>query len=318
MKIRLTKEQVKACILGHAVADALGVPVEFRRRSTLDADPVTGMRAFGTYNKPAGTWSDDTSMTLCALEAMTKGKIDHEEIMRNFADWYRCGAFTPGNDCFDVGNTCSAAIYSFLAEGKSPLDCGRKGEMDNGNGSLMRIIPFVLFSLATDEGETDFPRLWKTVSDGSALTHAHDRSGLGCEIYATALAFALENPSLESVEQGLKFHRNECGDRAEYEAYSRIDADLLRGLDRSEIRGSGYVVSALEAALYCLFTTSSYRECVLKAVNLGEDTDTTAAIAGGLAGAVYGTEGIPCEWLDTLIKRDYIEDMCDRFSQAVL
>ncbi len=150
----------------------------------------------------------------------------------------------------------------------------------------------------------------------SALTHAHDRSKIGCLIYAFVLMSLLKDKGKDGFEDGLKKAKrylNACG---EFTPYERIFNNDFATLPRDEIKSSGYVVDTLEAALWCLLTTASYRDCVLKAVNLGDDTDTVAAVAGGLAGVLYGYDAIPTEWLDTLKCRDYIEAMCDRASES--
>jgi len=312
----LTADKIKACILGHAIGDALGVPVEFESREEIGKNPVTEMRGFGTYPYPAGSWSDDTSMTLCALDSMAKGKLDYDDIMLNFGKWLENDEFTPTGETFDVGRTCLHSIVNYFQNHTEAAKSGGEDEYSNGNGSLMRIIPFVLYSNAV-HGTRTFSRLWETVEMGSSLTHAHPRSIIACQIYATILTYMLEKPSKEAISRGIHMHRkwNELG-CTEYEHFERVDAYKLENMSRYEIKSSGYVIDTLEAALWCVLTTDSYKECVLKAVNLGDDTDTVAAIAGGLAGALYGLEGIPTEWLEKLQKREYLESLCDKAAKA--
>ena len=303
-------DRVKAVMVGHAIGDALGVPVEFCEREELDESPVTDMMGFGSYPVPAGAWSDDTSMTLAALDSLASGRVDFDEIMENFVRWCAEDAYTPTGEMFDIGRTCLTAIRNYLeTDGKPALACGLTDERSNGNGSLMRIHPFVLYACAKNMLFLDWMEL---VKNASAITHAHERSQLGCLIYAFVLCHLLDDPNKDSVELGLKragCHLRTCG---ELSHYSRLFDGHFASLDRSEIKSSGYVVDTLEAALWCLLNTNNYRDCVLKAVNLGGDTDTVAAVAGGLAGALYGYEGIPKEWRETLIKREYIEEMCER------
>lgn len=288
---------IKACILGHAIADALGVPVEFSRREDLRRNPVTDMRGFGTFHVPAGSWSDDTSMTLCALDALAREDFRWEDIMENFAKWLCDDAFTPGDDTFDVGGTCAAAIHAYLASGDYTT-CGGRDGYSNGNGSLMRIIPFALY-----DGENA-----AFIEQASALTHAHIRSKMACVIYSFVLNRLLETRSKSAVYTALMQAEAIYGGQKEWSHF-----EPLKTIDQREentIRSSGYVVDTLEAALWCLLTTDSYKECVLKAVNLGRDTDTVAAVAGGLAGALYGLEAIPADWMKKLIRREFIEDLC--------
>lgn len=302
-------DKIKSVVLGHAVADALGVPVEFCSRKELEEKPVTEMLGFGSYAVPAGSWSDDTSMSLCALASIAEGEIDYDEIMQNFGKWYYSGEFTPLGEMFDVGNTCSFAIQNYHRANCSYRDCGLDDVQSNGNGSLMRIHPFVLYAHYEMMPLKDWEHM---IFEASALTHAHERSKLGCGIYAYILMHLLADPTIGAVETALRRAALHYQDNVEYTHYARLfDADFAK-LDASAIRSSGYVVDTLEAAVWCLLTTDNYKDCVLKAVNLGSDTDTVAAIAGGLAGALYGYDAIPKEWLDTLIKREYIEAMCER------
>ena len=314
----LTNEKInyliKSVMLGHAVGDALGVPVEFCTREELDANPVTDMRGFGTYPYPAGTWSDDTSMSLCTLEAMSHEDWNLSRIMDNFVKWLNDGEFTPTGECFDVGKTTYEAIRRYL-KGCGQHECGGADEYDNGNGSLMRINPFVFYASI---GEMDYNFFREIIAKGSKLTHAHERAVVGCQIYGYALSFLLTEQSKESLKRGIDEAYNDLKDVPEISHYERIFEPNFAKLSRNEIKSSGYVVDTLEAALWCVLTTDSYRECVLKAVNLGGDTDTIAAIAGGLAGALYGYDAIPKEWLDTLAKVGYIEDLCDRAGKMMI
>ena len=316
--MNITKEQIKAVMLGHAVGDALGVPVEFCDREELDEKPVTDMLGYGTYPYPEGCWSDDTSMSLAALDSLSGGKTDFEDVMLKFCEWYYEDKYTPTGETFDVGNTCSSAIENYFVHRKPINECGMTGDYSNGNGSLMRIHPFVLYAAmrflnGTEEG---YWRWMGCIKRASALTHAHERSIMGCHIYADCLSFLLKESTKESLRAGIKFAEGDLDYLPEFEHYKRIFDSDFEKLTIDEIKSTGYVVDTLEAAFWCVLTTDNYRDCVLKAVNLGDDTDTVAAVAGGLAGAIYGYDAIPTEWLDMLKRREYIEEMCDRASDA--
>ncbi len=301
-------EQAKAVMVGHAIGDALGVPVEFTRREVLDETPVTDMLGYGTYSVPEGAWSDDTSMSLCALESLAKGKIDYDDVMTNFGRWYYRNEFTATGKLFDVGNTCSRAIFNYFI-GKVPYNrCGIGNDTSNGNGSLMRIHPFVLYT--ANKGSVDGNI--EVIHTASALTHAHKRSKIGCGIYAFILWELLKNPVRDGIYAGLRKARKYYEGEEELGYYDRLFSESFISTERKDISSSGYVVDSLEAAVWCLLNTDSYKDCVLKAVNLGGDTDTVAAIAGGLAGALYGYGNIPQEWKDTLIRRDMIESLCEK------
>ena len=309
----MNTQTIKAVMLGHAVGDALGVPVEFCGRKELDGNPVTDMKGFGTYPYPAGCWSDDTSMSLAALDSLADGKVDFDEIMHNFGKWLELDAYTPTGETFDAGRTCVNAIINYFANKKSTYDCGLTGERSNGNGSLMRIHPFALYGIAKEMPQDEYLQLLHTAS---ALTHAHERSKMACGIYGMILERILLHADKTAIVDGLAEAQELYLNNAENVHYQRLFSKDFPKLPREEIRSTGYVVDTLEAAIWCLLTTDSYEACVLKAVNLGEDTDTVAAIAGGLAGALYGYDAIPKKWLDTLYRRDFIEEMCERAAKA--
>jgi ADP-ribosyl-[dinitrogen reductase] hydrolase len=178
-------DKVKAVVIGHAIADALGVPVEFCDRKELEENPVTDMIGFGTYPYPEGSWSDDTSMSLATLESLTFGMLDYDNIMINFGKWYYKDEFTPTGEMFDVGNTCSYAIDNYFAH-KKPINlCGLTNENSNGNGSLMRIHPVALYLYTRDD--LIIEEKIEIIHFTSALTHAHERSKVACGIYAFVL-----------------------------------------------------------------------------------------------------------------------------------
>lgn len=301
--------KVKAVVIGHAVGDALGVPVEFASREELDKAPVTDMEGYGTYLVPAGAWSDDTSMSLCTLDVLCKYGLDYDRIMINFGKWYYNDEFTPTGEMFDVGNTCSAAIENYFKQKNTYVMCGLKGERDNGNGSLMRIHPVVLYLANKDMPIEEKIEIVHTMS---ALTHAHDRSKIGCGIYAFILWELLQNPSFEAMKVGLEKAADFYQGQPELVHYKRLFERMFIITPRNKIKSGGYIVDTLEAAVWCLLTTNRYKDAVLKAVNLGDDTDTVAAVTGGLAGALYGYDAIPKKWCDNLIKREYIENLCEQ------
>lgn len=327
----VTSKQIKAVIIGHAVDDALGVPAEFCGRDTLRARPVTDMRGYGTHPVPAGAWSDDTSMSLTALDSLIEKGVDYNDMMQRFAKWFLFGKYTPTGEVFDIGFSCMKAIRTYLdLQDRSALLCGGSAETENGNGSLMRINPICLFLYAKGaKKETAI----EIVHNVSALTHAHARSKVACGIYAYVLWELLKNPCKQSAVNGLSLAENDyfvkkvygeefADERALRECISMRSLEIdfqsgkvsYRPQKEESIASDGYVVNTLDAAIWCLITTASYEECVLKAVNLGDDTDTMAAVAGGLAGALYGYNAIPQEWKNTLLKREDIEELC---AQAV-
>lgn len=277
-------EIVKSAIFGLAVADAVGVPAEFIPREKLEKHPITDMVGFGSHDVPKGTWSDDTSMALCTLNSIAqKGEIDLVDNILEFSKWVEDGYMTPHGKVFDIGRTCLRAIGNYW-RGKNVHTCGETREYANGNGSLMRIIPVSLFNYFSQLSVEDSI---KNIHNVSSLTHAHERSCIACGIYDFVVRELINAPKKESVNEALKKAEKYYCNYEQIFHYERLFKADFANLDVSEIKSSGYVVDTLEAAIWCLLNTSNYRECVLKAVNLGQDTDTVAAVAGGLAGILY-------------------------------
>ena len=267
-------------IIGLVVGDALGVPYEFKMRDSFKAVDMVG---YGTHNQPVGTWSDDSSMTFATVESLARlGEINLKDIMRNFEKWLYRGEFTAHGEVFDVGNTTAKAIERYHYGWATVENCGGDGEWDNGNGSLMRILPLAFTNASLYE-----------VHDVSALTHAHFISKTVCLSYVWDAKNLLDGKS-----------KND------------IIPERIEKLSRDEVESTGFVVDTYDAALWCLAHTESYRECVLTAVNLGGDTDTIAAVAGGLAGIYYGVggdKGIPEEWINEIHRHVWIKRLCGKF-----
>ena len=315
------KEKIRNTIYGAAAGDALGVPVEFKARETIKYNPVTGMRGFGTYNLPEGTWSDDTSMTLCLADSIgITGGIDYKDIMRRFQDWFFNSKYTSDNHTFDVGNACRTAICNY-SKGTAPLACGMKEENCNGNGSLMRIspLPFYLLKLYGPEA-MEQEAAFELVHNISSLTHAHPISLTGCDIYCAAMLELIKGTAKEEAVQAagnkmqayIKKHPEYA---AAYSKYSRIFKAGFKDTPEYYIESSGYVVHTLEAALWCFLNTGNYKDCVLKAVNLGYDTDSVASVAGSMAGLHYGN--IPADWLHRLRNRKLIDKAINSFTKTI-
>lgn len=309
-------------IMGLCVADALGVPAEFTSREQLKREPVTGMRGFGTHSQPVGTWSDDTSMTLCLLDSLSDG-LNYQDIMNRFKAWLTKGAYTPHGEVFDVGIATRQAIMRFVS-GTEPLKCGGVGERDNGNGSLMRILPMLFYIQSlygTDFQEAD--EAFDLIHRVSALTHTHKRSQIACGIYISVASMLTGKADIRisvkcGVAKAIDYYKQKAEYCSELIHYSRLSEDGFCELGENEIKSSGYVVDTLEAAIWCLFNTKTYKDCVLKAVNLGYDTDTVAAVAGGLAGIYYGYENIPIEWIAQIARKDYIEELSNKLHRSLL
>lgn len=308
----MNKKDVRAVIYGQVVADALGVPYEFSSSEEMKDNPATTMTGYGTYNKPVGTWSDDTSLTISLMDSLSDG-VDYDDIMKKYASWLDNGEYTPEGDTFDVGRTTSVAIENYK-QGKSPLECGGSDERDNGNGSLMRIMPIILYS---NQKKLSFDESRKLIDEVSSLTHAHRISKASCNIYNFIVKEILENKT-DDFKNIIRNGINKSGKYySKLECFNRIYDETFLNEPVDTIGSTGYVVDSLEVALYCCYNTVSYKESVLMAVNLGGDTDTNAMITGGLTALYYGYEAIPLEWIDTIINRELIDSVINKFCKKL-
>lgn len=261
-------------------------------------------------------------MVFATLDSIAqKGRIDYKDIMDKFTEWCLYGEYTPFQEVFDIGTATSRAIIRY-GKGALPLDSGGKTEWDNGNGSLMRILPVCLYlynyqkSFCISEDESIY-----IIHNVSALTHANLRSQMACGFYYFMVKAIIEKEGnlLFRLQQGIdnacQYYRCDLRNYPEMKQFSRLlNLRIFAKLPENEIKSSGYVVDTLEAAIWCLLTTFSYKAAVLQAVNLGDDTDTVGAVTGGLAGLYYGYDAIPTEWLKTLQRREWIEELlCNKF-----
>ena len=305
----------KSGIYGLIIGDAMGVPVEFSTREEREKKPIRDMTGYGTYNQPEGTWSDDSSMALATLASIKdKGKIDYKDIMDRFHDWCMYGEYTPFGEVFDIGIATSRAVMKY-SNGAGALESGGKTEWDNGNGSLMRILPVCLYLFEQQKSlNISDDEVIDIVHNCSALTHAHIRSKLACGIYYFFVRAVLGKGGelTERLQIGIDnaFEYYSKNSENELGSYNRlISLSEFKNIPEELIKSTGYVVYTLEAAIWCLINTSSYKEAVLKAVNLGDDTDTIAAVTGGLAGLYYTYDGIPVSWRAKVQKKNWIDSL---------
>lgn len=302
-------------LIGFIVGDAMGVPTEFCNREKLLENPITKMIGYGSHNVPAGSWSDDTSMTLCLIDSINNKKdIDYIDIMDNFIDWAELGKYTPEGKVFDIGRTCLRAIMNYQ-RGKEPIESGLKDLNSNGNGSLMRILPlvyYIYYKNITDEKE-----IINLVNNISSLTHAHEVSRLGCYIYTRYVLYLLNG--YDKYESYNKIKKLDLKDysKESIEVYKRILKEDISKNSLDDISSSGYVVDTLEAALWVLLNTDNYKDAIIVSINLGNDTDTIGAICGSMAGIIYGLYNIPEKWVNTLIKKEYIYELLNNFESTL-
>ena len=307
----------KDILLGTAIGDALGLPVQFLEREVVAKNPVTTMVGYGQFDVPAGTWSDDSSLSLCLAESLCNG-YDLNDISNNFIKWMFEGYWTPFNKAFDIGNTTYFAIVN-LRNGISPHLAGMDRERDNGNGSLMRILPLIPYILNMKEEDR-----FRIIGEVSSLTHRHPRSILAC---IALCEFAIQYINSQSIEKAYQAMQQTILQLLKKEMFIEEDIPFKRlvglsyeefkNIELKDIRSTGYVIDTLEASLWCVFNTTNYKDAVLKAVNLGDDTDTVGAITGGLAGIIYGYDTIPSEWLEVLARKDDIIELANKLDSIM-
>lgn len=310
---RSTEKILGGCF-GLAMGDALGVPVETKKREWLKAHPLGGLRGGGRYKMPAGTWSDDTSLTIATMQSLIEQKrFDYADMMQKFAQWLRDGEFTATGESFGTGRTTTHAIERY-EQGVLPLLCGGLREQDNGNGSLMRMLPTALVCWQRVLEPRDRAQ---QVCYVSSLTHANEISVLGCYIYTNLVCHLMSGYSLPAAYREACQDDYQMFDHSSLYRYRRVLSGEIDELPETEISSTGYVVDTLEAAIWSALQGESFRDKVLTAVNLGHDTDTVGAIAGSLAGLECGYEALPASWTYELQRERYLKMLFAAFATVL-
>lgn len=307
----------KDILLGTAIGDALGLPIQFLEREVVAKNPITTMEGLDQFNIPAGTWSDNTSLSFCLAESLCNG-YDLNDIINKFTKWMYEDYWTPANETFDINYINYFAIVNLRNNG-SPHVAGIDNKRGNRDGSLMRILPLVPYILNMEE-ENRF----RIIKEISSLTYRHSRSILAC---IALCEFAIQYINLQSVEEAYQAMQQTILQLLKRDMFIEegIPFERLTGLSYEEfktialkdIHSTEYVIDTLEASLWCIFNTTSYKDAVLKAVNLGDDANTVGAITGGLAGIIYGYDTIPSEWLEVLAKKDDIIELANKLDSIM-
>ncbi|MBC6310984.1 ADP-ribosylglycohydrolase family protein [Listeria sp. FSL L7-1582] len=303
------KKRLIPTLFGGIIGDVIGVPVEFKERDTFFIDDMVG---YGTYNQPLGTWSDDTSLTLCLIKNILENGTT-KDLMDKFDAYYESGYCTPFGQMFDIGRTTMDSIVRYKG-GSAPAHCGGRSEMDNGNGAIMRIAPLVFLM----HNEFDFLKKVKVIKEYTEITHAHPRAVVGSVIYIELLLRLYHNRTLRDALKDIYelFHENFDANHEyiqELSHFTRIFSDDFLATERSEILSDGYLVHSIEAAIWSFGNSDSFRDAVILAVNLGADTDTIAAITGSLAGMYYKMKDIPEDWLNNVVLKEELETTINEF-----
>ncbi|KAF3177256.1 hypothetical protein TWF225_003051 [Orbilia oligospora] len=335
------ESRIKGAIIGVAVADALGGPVEFKRRGTFPK--VTDLQENLTFGLPAGAWTDDTSMTLCLAKSLIDTKsFSSASQLQNYIAWFHSGYLSSTGHCFDIGNLTRITLSFWsshvpnkpvsskatndlpseevIEELQKELNKSHAREVYCGNGSLMRTVPIGLFYYSSSEED-----IVKYSHLASQLTHPYHTNGEACAVYSILVAYILSTgetsatttPSKKAVFEKFKtfeFQSKVLKDR--FAVYETLEDFGSR--EEKLISSSGFVVHSLEAALWAFFSTESWEEGALKVVNLGDDADTVGAIYGGLAGAYYGLEAIPETWRERLMQKDVVNEIAEGLWKVIV
>ncbi|MEO1260840.1 MAG: ADP-ribosylglycohydrolase family protein [Bacteroidota bacterium] len=310
----MKSNKTAAALLGVALGDAVGVPYEFKGAAEMKKNPAKDMTGYGTYHQPPGTWSDDSSLTFCLATSLLNG-YDLKDISKKFISWKEEAYWSARGELFDIGNTTARAIDRLkdlcnsnnIQELKNQKYYGN--ETENGNGSLMRILP-LLFFIKGKSIKEQFNIIWEV----SALTHRHIRAAMSCLIYLKLAEKILEGFGkhegyLLVQKEIIRFWEEISFAAAEQNHFEKTIKQNIATLTKEEIKSGGYVIESLEASIWCFLNQNNFKDTILSAVNLGHDTDTTAAIAGGLAGLYYGTENIPEFWIASIARMEDIIDL---------
>lgn len=310
-------KQIKDAILGVAIGDAVGVPFEFRTREQMQLNPAKDIIGYGTHHQPPGTWSDDSSLTFCLAESLIKG-YDLKDMSERFIAWKERAYWTARGQVFDIGITTAQSISQLkrIIE-RNELESLKMlkysgDEYDNGNGSLMRIIPLLAY-IKDKSIKTQFEIIWEV----SALTHKHIRAAMSCLIYlrlAEKVYMGLDKVLAYSEVRKEILEFWNLMELSDYERghFNRVIQNDIRETQIDDLKSGGYVIESLEASLWFFLQRDSYERTILDIINLGHDTDTSAAIVGGLAGMYYGEKGIPEYWRASLSRLEDIVDLGER------
>lgn len=297
----LHKESFYYAYWGFIIGDALGVPFEFKTREEMKLSPVSTMTGWGSHNQPVGTWSDDTSMMLCVLENISE-KGNATSLAVKFSKWFNHGDYSAHNEIFDIGNTTLAAIEQFN-KGIPAMQCGKNIQHNAGNGALMRSIPYAFMH--------DFSRgnYWMVIEN--KITHANSLSNYCCNYYTKLIRSLAEGKNKTDATKtargwlqfGWRITDDDC--QEVQQPFQRLFGSDFAKTEEHQIKSTGYVIETLEAVVWSFMNSTSYEDAVLKAVHLGGDTDTIAALTGALAAVYY--QQLPEAWKSSIVKHNWLE-----------
>ncbi len=295
--------RARGCLLGLAVGDAVGTTVEFKTRGTFS--PVTDMTGGGPFELKKGEWTDDTSMALCLSASLLETGFNKHDQMSRYLRWYHHGYFSSTGQCFDIGMATRSALHRYETDGNP--NAGSSDPRSAGNGCIMRLAPIpIMFMDAEDKASL-------LSAEQSMTTHGATECLEASYLFGGILVRALQGQN--SKQKILVTDVHEHYPITSHRLKRIANGDYFR-FNRDDIKGNGYVVDSLEAALWCFYSTDNFKDAILAAANLGDDADTTAAITGQIAGAYYGESAIPNTWLEHLVMAKEIGEMAERLCEG--
>ena len=305
--------QIKDSFLGFIVGDAFGVPYEGYQRQNLKKEKIGEMVGYKTHREPAGSWSDDTSMTIATMDSVINNNgYDYEDIMKNFCNWYSSGEYTASGKLFDIGKITRTAILNYRSEGNIKK-CGQKKITDNGNGSLSRMLPVAIYCYYKD---FDDDETYDIVKNVSSLTHSHKIAILGCFIYVKFMQYIFSGKSIrEAYDLTVKYNYFKYAGIRATGYFNRLLSGKIDTLNENDIKTTGFILDTLEAVFWVALKSKNYEDSVINSVKLGRDADTTAALVGSITGFVYGN--IPDRWTEKVKRLDYLLELIDDYETTV-
>lgn len=302
-------------ILGHAIGDAMGVPLEFSTREECIEESVINMIGYGAHDVPKGTWSDDTSMELAIMDSfIQKNQFDYDDIMQKFNEYVNEDKYTPNCKMFDIGRTVLRALLDYNNRLTTATNSTMNTEIDNGNGTLMRIFPVVYYAYFNKLNDEQVQVL---IDKHSGMTHNHNISKMACYIYTSYLIEILNEKSINEAYKNIREKDYSIYGEVTISKFDRIINNDIYSNSLEEIKSTSFVVDTLEAVLWVIHNTINYKQAIIGAINLGGDTDTIGAITGSIAGVLYGRDNIPDDWCEDLIMKDYIVDMAKKYENKL-
>ena len=329
------KESIHEAFIGFVIGDAIGVPFEFRSKKEMVKNPCTDMIGHGTYNLPKGYWSDDTSLTLATIDAIVTGDYagwgGDDQLYARLTRYLTDGCYTPDGHVFDIGIATRIGLENYLTRKLQGVKFdwyhfNHDAIDSNGNGALMRMLPIAFLFI---HGGC-YKGLTRMVLRACTITHNHPINFNICVTYCCIIYELYHRRNRRGTEwwgedsvgaidsalnRGVYYPTRERNGKSLEQNRLYQGTSVLKMLQEEDLNPKGYVVSTLEIAIWATLNSSSAKEAILKAVNLGHDTDTNAAVTGSIAGLVFGLTSIPDSWLNNIVKKDEILDNLNVFAE---